>query len=261
MNFLQNAVFAALKRVQLFLGEYAAVLSAIVDLTAARKKLDDVVASFADHAYNQDANDRSVKGETAKQRQLRMQLRSERMQPIALIARKNLRTTPEFAALQMPKPSVRGEGFIASANAMADAAAIHKDTFIAHGLPSTFLDDFKAAIPTLADSMGVRENDFNKRLAATKGLAAQEQQGRLVLGVLDKLVKPALGTNDALLRGWEGARQIRRRPGPAATATPASSSSTTPASTSTTPGTTPVSAPSTTPQPAPAAASAPTAAA
>jgi hypothetical protein len=96
LRFLQNAVLAALKRVQLFLDQYAAVLAAIIDLSAARKRLDAVVASFSDHAYNQDANDRGVKGETAKQRQLREKLRGERMEPIALIARKNLRTTPQF---------------------------------------------------------------------------------------------------------------------------------------------------------------------
>lgn len=146
MRFLQNAVLAALKRVQLFLDDNAALLAAIVDLTAARKRLDAVVASFAGHAYDQDASDRGAKGETAKQRQLRAQLRSQQMEPIALIARKNLRTTPEFAALQMPKPTVIGEAFIVSGKAMADAATIHKDTFIEHGLPSTFLDDFMAAI-------------------------------------------------------------------------------------------------------------------
>jgi hypothetical protein len=68
MRFLQNAVFPALKRVQLFLDKCAAVLAVIVDLTAAQKPLDAVFASFSDHAYNQDAND----------------------------------STPEFAALQMP---------------------------------------------------------------------------------------------------------------------------------------------------------------
>jgi hypothetical protein len=42
MRFLQNAVLAALKRVQLFLDQYAAVLATLIDLTAARKRLDDV---------------------------------------------------------------------------------------------------------------------------------------------------------------------------------------------------------------------------
>ena len=222
MRFLQNAVLAALKRVQLFLDEYAAVLAATVDLTAARKRLDAVAASFTEHAYDQDAGDRGAKGETAKQRQLRVKLRGERMAPIALIARKNLRTTPEFAALQMPKPTVSGEAFIASAKAMADAATVHKDTFIEHGLPSAFLDDFRAAITKLASSISDREQNYNRRLSATKGLDAKEKQGRLVLRVLDSLVEPALADNDALLRGWQGARQIRHRAGPTAAAPAAS---------------------------------------
>ena len=222
MRFLQNAVLSALKRVQLFLDEYAAVLAAIVDLTAARKRLDAVVASFTDHAYNQDAGSRGAKGETAKQRQLRLKLRGQQMEPIALIARKSLRTTPEFAALQMPKPTVSGEAFIASAKAMADAAAIHKDTFIEHGLPSTFLDDFKAAITKLDSSISDREQNYNRRLSATKGLDEKEKQGRLVLSVLDSLLEPALADNESLLRGWEGARLIRRRTGPTAAAPAAS---------------------------------------
>jgi hypothetical protein len=84
MRFLQNAVLAALKRVQLFLDEYAAVLAAPIGLTAARKRLDDVVASFVDNAYNQDAGNRGAKSETAKQRQLRLNLRAQQMDPIAL---------------------------------------------------------------------------------------------------------------------------------------------------------------------------------
>jgi len=43
-----------------------------------------------------------------------VQLRGQQMEPIAFIARKNLRTTPEFAALQMSTPAVSGEAFIAS---------------------------------------------------------------------------------------------------------------------------------------------------
>ena len=243
MRFLQNAVLAALKRVQLFLDEYAAVLAATVDLTAARKRLDAVVSSFTEHAYDQDAGDRGAKGETAKQRQLRVKLRGERMAPVALIARKNLRTTPEFAALQMPKLKVSGQAFIASAKAMADAATIHKDIFIEHGLPSAFLDDFRTAIMTLDSSMGDREQNYNRRLSATKGLDDAEKRGRLVLSVLDKLVKPALGENDAVLRGWEGARMIRRRTGPAAVASAALTSAGAEASAATPAPTTPTTPP------------------
>jgi hypothetical protein len=242
MRALQNAVLEALRRVQRFFEEYAAVLTGLIDLTVARKRLDDVVSSFTDHAFDQDANDRGAKGETARQRDVRIKLRAERMNAIAFIARRNLRSTPQFAALQLPKPTVHGQAFLASAKAMAAAATIHKDTLIAHGLPSTFLDDFTAAITTLDNSMGDREQNHNRRLAATKGLDAEEKQGRLVLSVLDRLLKPALADNDALLRAWQGARHIRRRTGPA-TAASAGPKTTGPAA----PVATPAPATSTTP--------------
>ena len=129
---------------------------------------------------------------------------------------------------------------------MADAAAIHQDTFIAHGMPAAFLDDLKAAITTLESSMNDREQNYNRRLSATEGLDAQEKQGRLVLSVLDRLLQPALVDNDALKRGWEGARQIRRRPGPTVTAQDApgtagaGASPATPAPTTPTASTTPI---------------------
>ncbi|HEY2853617.1 MAG TPA: hypothetical protein VGJ18_12265 [Gemmatimonadaceae bacterium] len=70
---------------QLFLDDNAAVLAAIVDLTAARKRLDAVAANFTGHAYDQDASARGAKGEAEKQRQLRLKLRGQQMEPIARV--------------------------------------------------------------------------------------------------------------------------------------------------------------------------------
>jgi hypothetical protein len=239
----QNAVLDALQRTQRFLDENSALLTG-VDLTAARKRLDDVVTSFSGHAFDQDVGGRVAKGETAKQHALRLKLRVEQMEPIAIIARHNLRSTPEFKALQMPKPSVRGQAFIASAKGMADAATVHKDTLVGHGLQPTFIDDLKAGAAKLDSSMSDREKNRTQRVGATKGLLVEEQNGRTVLSVLDALVQQALGgENEALLRKWQSVRLVRRST----------------ANTSTTPATTPQSTPAATSQPTPAtAASTPT---
>jgi hypothetical protein len=74
MKYQENAVLDALLRAQPFLDENAASLTG-VDLTAARKRLDDVVVTFTAHAFHQDVGSRGAKGETAKQRQLRLELR------------------------------------------------------------------------------------------------------------------------------------------------------------------------------------------
>lgn len=217
MKYQENAVLDALLRAQPFLDENAASLTG-VDLTAARKRLDDVVVTFTAHAFDQDVGSRGAKGETAKQRQLRLELRRQQMEPVAVVARRNLRTTPEFASLQMPKPSVVGQAFLASARGMADAATIHQDTLVTHGLPATFLDAFKAAVTAFEGSLNDREKNRNRRIGATKGLEVEEKQGRTILSVLDALVQQALADNESLLHAWQAVRHIRRKTGPAAAA-------------------------------------------
>ena len=105
----------AIQRAQCFGEENITQLSSAVDLTGARQRLDDIVASFAANAFDQSANDRGAKGETLKQQQLRDKLRTEQMQRIAEIARRNLRTVPEFKSLQMPRQTSTGPAFIARA--------------------------------------------------------------------------------------------------------------------------------------------------
>ena len=61
MRTVQNAEFNAVERSQGFLDDNAAALSG-VDLTAARKRLDEVVNTFSSHAFDQDTGERARKG-------------------------------------------------------------------------------------------------------------------------------------------------------------------------------------------------------
>ena len=236
MRSRQNAVQAALLRAQRFTTENAAQLTNSVDLTVARQRLDAIIASFSTHAVDQDANNRSAKGETEKQHQLRLKLRTEQMQPIADVARRNLRTVPEFKELQMPRRSAKGGAFLASAQAMLNAASIHKDALLERGLPSDFLDEFQASLTKLQTSMSDRDKSKDQRIGATKGLAFQEQEGRNVLRVLDASVRRALSGNAALLETWKSARSIPL--GKAAAATTTSTTQPTPTPAPATPATT-----------------------
>jgi hypothetical protein len=118
----QNAVLSALKGAKRFIADHVIELTRAVDCSAALKRLDEIIASFITYAVDQDLNDRETLGETAKQRQLHERLATEVMRPIAEIARRNLRTTPEFKALRMPR-QLFGRAFLASARGMAGAAA------------------------------------------------------------------------------------------------------------------------------------------
>ena len=227
----ENAVYSAGQRAQGFLDENEAALGTTVDFSAARKRLDDVVAEFAVHAVEQNVNDRDTRGETAKQLQLRLHLLTDIMRPIAEIARRNLRTTPEFESLHMPR-QVYGPAFLASAKGMATAATIHKEVLIERGMPADFLEQFQSALKVFETSVNDREKSRTMRIGATQGLAVQEQECRSVLKVLDALVGRALRGNPVLLATWKSARAIHRRPGGSGTSsTPSSTAPATPAAT------------------------------
>jgi hypothetical protein len=57
----QNAVLDALQRTQRFLDENSALLTGIVDLAAGRQRLDEVIATFTGHAFDQDVGDRNAR--------------------------------------------------------------------------------------------------------------------------------------------------------------------------------------------------------
>jgi len=119
------------------------------------------------------------------------------MERIAVIARRNLRSVPEFKARPMPRESVRGRAFIASARGVADSAAVHKDTLVAHRVAATHLDDLESSIVKLEMSIRDREKGRAERACAAKGRAVEEKNARTVSSVLDTLVEEALaGENE-----------------------------------------------------------------
>jgi hypothetical protein len=231
MQSRQNAIQAALLRVRRFIADHEATLTSTVDLTGSRKRLDDLITEFSSHVYDQDAHNRSALGETEKQRQLRLALRSQQMAPIAELARRNLQTVPEFKALKMPPRSAKGEAFLGSAKAMADAAAKYKDALVELGLPANALDRFQALLTTFASSIGDRDQHRTQRMGATKGLVSLEQQGRSVLKVLDALVRQAIGGDATLLGTWDGARKVYYTAGGAGKTPTPTPAPTTPATT------------------------------
>ena len=203
----------ALRRAGCYLDETAGLLLGAVDFTGARRWLDELLTILTEQSTEQDTAHRGARGGTARLHQLREKLRKEHMEPIAAIAQLTLWDVPEFVALRAPNAHVRASEFLASARAMARAAAIHKEAFVNRGLPPTFLDDLESAIATLEEAPSYRANDLMRRALATQKLEQAAKQGAVILRVLDALVRQAVGNDAILMRGWQAARFIRwRRP-------------------------------------------------
>lgn len=213
MRHQQNAVLTSLRRAQQFLEANSDVLDAVNKSTG--KQLDDVVTQLSELSVVQDSGTRGSKGETARQRALRLALRRNGMAPIAELAKYKLRDVPEFAALMLPPANATAQATVAAAFAMAEAASAHAQTFVDNGLPSTFIDDLETQATAVSESVVDRSKQQGRRAGATAGLAAEERRGRSILRVLNALIMAHVGTNAQLVAEWKTARTVRRKPGPA----------------------------------------------
>ena len=228
----QEAVLETLRRVQRFLDDNGAMLD-VVNQSGARKRLDQTVTQIGSHAVAQVGGRRAAEGETAKQRALRLALRSDHMRPIAVIASQKLREQPEFKLLRMPQWNVRGARLTAAAHDMANAAEKYTELFVEEGLPTDFVAGLRSATDQLDQSIDVRGQSRGQRAGATVGLQAETKRARALIQVLDSLVRPKLGTNDELLREWSVASHILRQRTPSATPGNATSATGTPSTTPT----------------------------
>ncbi|HEY4130929.1 MAG TPA: hypothetical protein VGM50_09950 [Gemmatimonadaceae bacterium] len=218
MRYQQNAVLGALRHAQTFFDENP---TAVAGLSAtARNELDRVTDAFSKEAVNQDAGLRGTEGEVSRGRSLRTALRAKHMAPIAEVAKYKLQSMPEFSSLTLPSVNISEESLVASATSMADAAAVHAQTFIDSGLLPSFVDDLRTATKAVSISSADRATLKGVRNGGTAGLDAWEKQGRAMLRVLDRLVLAQIGDDAALRRRWETAKAVQRKPGPSAKAGP-----------------------------------------
>ena len=226
MRYQQNAVLTSLRRAQQFFDDNGAKLGAINP--TATKELGSVIEELSALAVSQDSAARGSKGETSRNRALRVALRQNHMAPIAEVAKYKLQSVPEFAALTLPPSTLSAQSLVASATAMADAATSHSQTFIDSGLSATFLDDLRAAAKAVNDSIVERGNQQGRRNGATAGLAAAEKRGRAILRVLNALVLAQIGADAQLRRQWTTARAVQQKPGRSQHAQPVPSAPATP---------------------------------
>lgn len=231
----QGTVLETLQQVQQFLDDNGTILDT-VNQSGARKRLDEIVAQIGTHAVAQVGGRRASIGETAKQHQLRLALRSDHMRSIAVIAGQKLREKPEFTDLRLPAWNLRGPALTAAARDMANAAEKYTDLFVQEGLPADFVAQLRTAADLLDQSMIARGQGKGQRAGATTGLVSETKRARANIRLLDSLVRPKLGINDQLLRQWEVASHIRRprtpqsktSGDPTPTSTPTATSTTTP---------------------------------
>jgi len=199
--------FDMLRRIQQFLDAFAAKL-AVVNATAARKELDQLVEEMGVNETAQATSTLNAKSQTAAQAVLRRDLVNHHMRPVATIAAAHLRDVPSFKALQLPHVDVKVAVLVQDATAMAEAARAYQQVFVENGRPENFADTLLAAAGMVRASIDARASSINSRAAAREGLKATATRAHLIVRLLDAQVKSALVDDPKTLAGWKSAKRI-----------------------------------------------------
>jgi len=216
MQSKQERIYNTARRIQTFLDANDAALGTI-NKSGMRSELDAVVAALGINSGQQAAGRVNALGETARQRRLRLALRLNHMRPIASVAKARLRDVPNFKSLTLPPAGIRVAGFIAHAQAMAEAAEPYEQVFTDAGLAADFRASLVAAADAVKASIDTRATAHGQRASATGSLAQLARRARLVFNALNDFVVPILSDDLAqggLLAEWRSVRRVYAKGGP-----------------------------------------------
>jgi len=196
-----------LRRVEQFMDAYAAQLT-VVNATAARQELDQIVKDMGVHESTQAISTLNAKGQTAQLATLRHDLVEEHMRPVATIAAAHLRTVPNFQAFRMPRGNLKVAVLVQAAIAMAEAARPYQQVFVANGRSADFADALVAAAGAVRALVDARAQNIGTKAGAREGLATTATRAIAVVRLLDAQIKRALVDDPKALAAWKSAKRI-----------------------------------------------------
>jgi hypothetical protein len=132
---------------------------------------------------------------------------SSYMKTIAKAARRITRQERDANPFRVPRRrTLKNE--VATARAFLEEAQKRHDQFVAIGLPSTFISDFRALVNELSQAVDARLNSKTLRGQAQAGIASAIRAGHDVVRDLDVIVEIAARQDPVLAATWHTARRI-----------------------------------------------------
>ena len=180
MRSRQSLVLDTARHVQTFLDDNAALI--VPSIASSRRNLDDVVAQLSVMAVPQSSGKIASRGSTARQRSLLTSLRTNHMQPTALVARQKLKDVPESYSLTMPAQKLGGSQLVAAVTAMADAAKPHEAVLTEVGFPDDFIAELHATADAVTTSIAGRQH----QVAQSSGAVAEHERDFVQVHLCDR---------------------------------------------------------------------------
>jgi hypothetical protein len=212
---MQSTQFPVLdtgRRVQGFLDAQAAAIGTAVPATL-RAELDDGVTQCGAFQLEQGASTSAAKGETSRQQLIRDDLYARFLHPVEGVAKKKLKglaTVTELASLVISSAFRHSNKLLSKATELADAAAKYEKVFVDNGLAADFIAQLRVGIAEVTASEAARVRQLSRRAAATTGLATSDKAIRATVDSMNRVLRPALKKNPALLADWMASKRIRQ---------------------------------------------------
>ena len=171
----------------------------------ARRRLDQAADRIAALDTEQRGAVRALAVLAPRLRALRKELRTDHMQPIIAIAKRELGEETGLGFLRVPRGTATTMELIMAARVMAQSVAPYSFAFVKTGMPVNFVEQIRLLSVSLEDAQVERYRQRVVRKAATEGLAAMEREGRGLIRIVDALVRRRIRSQPAVLARWEWA--------------------------------------------------------
>jgi hypothetical protein len=178
-----------------------------------RQRFGEALAEVTQHVQTQHASPLMAQGLTRTMQEKRDSLLRDHMAPITRIARLSAAEVPELEPIRMPRGGPGVQKLLAAADGMAVIAQQHRELFVAAGLPSTFVEDLRAAVEDIRATLADRANRYGDQAGAGKGLENGLVLGNKYKAVLDSLVRSEAHGNAELLADWDIIKRVPHAPG------------------------------------------------
>lgn len=171
--------------------------------------INSVITDLEMKAGTQSDGTRTAKGATVA-KNAAFELLQEQMEAIYRTARSMSAQYPLLhEELNLPRKGGL-QVWLAAARGFVTKIEPLKNEFIRRGMLSTFLDDFKAQIETVEDSVDARAQKAATQINMTAAIAEDVEIGRAVVRELDAVVRNLFREEPTTIREWESISHVER---------------------------------------------------
>jgi hypothetical protein len=150
-----------------------------------------------------------VRSAVVRRAELRREIHQRHLVHLAHIAEAASAQAPELVErFRLPKTRTNHRTFLGAVQDMAAEAAVHRDVFVAYGLPATFLEDLNTALAEYEKVVTERHAGTQTHVGARADLRSVTEEIMLAIQDLDAINRYRYQNSPELLAAWESARNI-----------------------------------------------------